>query len=489
MERNMRSNYSIQGSPRFGVLSDSQMADIHAASLEILSRTGSRVYSEEALKLLKQAGADVFDDNLVRIPPHLLEWAVRTAPSRVVLADRNGDRVLCLEDYHTYYGTGSDCPNILDHETGERRPFRKQDVEQGVRLCDGLPNIDFVMSLGLISDVPVKTSDRHQFEAMILNTIKPIIFTAHDLDGIRDIIEVAAIAVGGMDELSRNPCLILYAEPTTPLIHTRESLEKLLFMAENNLPSLYVPGMLRGGTAPVTLEACLALANAESLTGLLIAQLKREGAPLVLGGGALLMDMRTSVGSYGAPELQLAGAALADMAHYYRLPRFSSAGASDSKVVDQQAMIEGTISVYTQALCGSNLVHDVGFLESGLTSSFEMLVAMDEVIDMIKQIIKPVSINRDTLALDVIDRVGPGGNFIAEKHTMDHFRGVWFPGLLDRQNYEAWAGDGKQTMGDRIRRKVSDLLTDHKPEPLPADRVNRIKAVIEAAESRLGVSG
>lgn len=481
----MRSNYAVQASPRFGVLTEQQKEEIHSASLEILWRTGTRMYSSEALELLRHAGADVSDGNLVRIPPHLVEWALRTAPPRVILANRNGERAVVLEGHRTYYGTGSDCPNILDHETGERRLYKKADIELGIRLCDALPNLDFVMSMGLASDVPIATSDRHQFEAMVLNTVKPIVFTAHDLGGIRDIAAMAAAAVGGADELRRNPTLILYAEPTTPLVHTRDSVDKLLFMAENNLPVLYAPGMLRGGTAPVTLAACLALANAESLTGLLISQLKREGAPLVLGGGALVMDMRTMVSSYGAPELQLAGAALAEMAHFYGLPRFSSAGASDSKVVDQQAVIEGTISILMQALAGSNLVHDVGFLECGLTSSYEMLVTMDEVIAMAKQIIKGVDINDETLALDVIHKVGPGGTFVAESHTAKHFRGVWFPKLLNRQNFDTWAADGHLTLGDRARQKVRDLLATHRPEPVPAAALEQIQGIVRKADARL----
>ncbi len=482
----MRSNYYAQLSPHFSVLSAHQMAEIHSASLEILWRTGSRIYCQEALELLKRAGADVSDGTLVRIPPHLVEWALRAAPSRVVLANRNGERVIFLEDHKTYYGTGSDCPNILDHTTGERRLFLKKDIEQGARLCDALMNIDFVMSMGLASDVPVRTSDRHQFEAMLLNTVKPIVFTAHDLDGTRDIVDMAAAAVGSLEELRRNPTVVLYAEPTTPLVHTRESVEKLLFMAENNLPVLYAPGMLRGGTAPVTLAACLALANAESLTGLLMAQLKREGTPVVLGGGALVMDMRTMVSSYGAPELQLAGAALADMAHYYGLPRFSSAGASDSKAADQQAMIEGTMSVLIQALSGANLVHDVGFLESGLTGSFEMVVAFDEVIAMVKQIVKGVEISNEGLALEVIHKVGPGGSFIAEAHTARHFREIWFPRLLDRQNYDAWVMTGRQTMSDRLRQRVEEILATHSPPPLSPLAQARIRSIVQSADARLG---
>jgi trimethylamine--corrinoid protein Co-methyltransferase len=478
----MRSSFSAQINPQFRMLSEDQMAEIHSASLEILWRTGSRVYSEEALELLRRGGAEVSDGNLVRIPPHLVEWAIRCAPSRVVVANQAGERVMWLEGRRTYYGTGSDCPYIRDTETGERRKFRKADIAAGARLCDALPNIDFVMSMGLASDVPVESSDRHQFEAMLLNTVKPITFTAHDLPGLRDIVDMAAVAVGGKDVLCRNPCLILYAEPTTPLQHSRDAVAKLLTMAEHHLPVLYAPGMLAGATAPVTLAGSMALANAESLTGLVIAQLKREGAPLILGGGALVMDMRTMVGAYGAPELQLAGAALADMAHYYDLPRFSGAGASDAKVFDQQAMVEGTISTMMQALCGANLVHDVGFLESGLAGSFEMVVAFDEVIAMVKRILGGVEISRETLALDVIDQVGPGGSFIDTRHTAEHFRDTWFPSLLDRRRYGEWAADGEPTMGLRLQERVTEILGEHELEPLPADAVEQIRAIVAAAD-------
>jgi trimethylamine--corrinoid protein Co-methyltransferase len=483
----MRTSYAVQKSPHFSVLSEDQKEDLHLASLEILWRTGCRVLCDEAIELLKGAGADVSDGNLVRMPPHLVEWAIRCAPPRVIMASRDGERSMFLEDGKTHYGTGSDCPYIVDSDTGERRKFLIEDVAKASRLCDALPNIDFMMSMGLASDVPPETSDRYQFEAMVLNTTKPLVVTAHDLDGLRDIVDMAAMVAGDLDELRRNPFVMLYAEPITPLKHAKEAVEKLLFMAENGLPAIYAPGMLSGATAPVTIAGSLALANAESLFGLVMVQLRREGAPFVYGGGALPIDMRTSVAAYGAPELQLAGAALADMAHFYRLPRFSSAGASDSKVLDQQAMIEGTLSTVMQALCGANLVHDVGYLESGLTGSYDMAVAVDEVIGMVKRIMSGFEINDDTLALDVIDRVGPGGQFIDDEHTLKHFREGWFPRLLDRRNYDSWSDDGKKTMGERLNKRVKEILAEHVPDPVPAETAERVKGVISAAETRLGL--
>ncbi len=481
----MRSSYAAQMTPQFTLLSESQKEEIHLASLEILDRTGSRVFSDEALELLRKAGADITDGNLVRIPATLIEWAIRTAPPRIPMYTRDGAPAMVLEGHRTYYGTGSDCPNILDPQTGERRQFLKADVANAARLCDALPNIDFVMSMGLVSDCPVETSDRHQFEAMMLNTVKPIVYTAHDLAGLKDIVAMAAEAAGGMAELQRKPFLILYGEPITPLKHAKESMEKLLYLAEHRLPMIYAPGMLRGATAPVTTAGCLALANAESLTGILIAQLKRQGAPVVYGGGAIPMDMKTSVGAYGAPELQLTGMALAEMAHRYRLPRFSGAGASDSKVVDQQAMIEGTISVMSQALCGANLVHDVGFLESGLTGSYAMVLAMDEVISMVKCLMNGVRIDDEQLALDAIHRVGADSNFISDEHTLKHFRQVWYPRFLDRRDYASWSADGKN-MIDRLNARVLDLLATHQPAAVPAETAWRVRQIIEVAEARVG---
>jgi len=469
--------------PRYTLLSDETKQEVHRSAIEILEQTGSRVFCEEALVLLKDAGAEVTDGNLVRIPAHLIEWAVRSAPPRVGIYRRDGTRAMDLGWRRTYYGTGSDCPNILDHETGEHRKFLKADVADAARLCDALPNIDFIMSMGLVSDCPVDSSDRHQFEAMLLNTTKPIVYTAHDLAGLKDIVEMASEAVGGLEVLQRKPFMILYGEPITPLKHATESMEKLLYLAERRLPMIYAPGMLRGATAPITTAGCLALANAESLTGLLIAQLKQVGAPVIMGGGAIPLDMKTAVGAYGAPELQITGMALAEMAQYYKLPRFSSAGASDSKALDLQAAIEGTISVMSQALCGANLVHDVGFLESGLCGSYAMVLAMDEAISMVRTIMGGIQLDDEQFALDTIHHVGPDGNYIAEEHTLKHFREVWYPRFLDRRNYESWIEAGGKTMTDRLNERVSDILAKHAaPSPSP-EIVTRIHQIIERFEA------
>ena len=472
------------GHRHFRVLSDEQCQQIHLASLEILSRTGIRVMDEEAVALLREAGADVTDGNLVRYPPHLVEWALSVAPPRVVLCHRNGERVMWLEDRNVYFGTGSDCPNVLDSFTGQRRKFLKQDVAQGICLCDALANIDFVLSIGLISDVPVAVSDVHQFEAMLLNTVKPIVFTAHGLEGCRDIIEMAEVAAGGADELCRNPNVAVFVEANPPLQFNRETLQKILFMAEKMLPVVFGSGPMMGASGPQTHAGIIALSNAENLAGNVIVQLKRQGTPFIYAHGIHPLDMRTTVLPYGAPELSLNTGAAADLAHFYHLPVWGYAGCSDAKMLDQQAAMEATASVIMSILTGNNLVHDVGYLESGLTSSFEMILLSDTAIEMARHMLKPIEIDEETLALDLIHEVGPGGSFIEKKHTLKHFREVWYSDVVDRWNYEKWVEAGSLTMGERLNQKVKQILQEHTPEPLPDDKVQAIREIVERAEQR-----
>jgi trimethylamine--corrinoid protein Co-methyltransferase len=472
------------GHHHFRILSDEQCQQIHLASLEILSRTGVRVIDGDAVALLREAGADVTGGNLVRYPPHLVEWALSVAPPRVVLCHRGGERVMWLEDRNVYFGTGSDCPNVLDSFTGQRRKALKEDVAQGIRLCDALANIDFVLSIGLISDVPVAVSDVHQFEAMLLNTVKPIVFTAHGLEGCQDIIEMAEVAAGGADELRRNPNVAVFVEANPPLQFNRDTLQKILFMAEKMLPVVFSSGPMMGASGPQTHAGIITLSNAENLAGNVIVQLKRQGTPFIYAHGIHPLDMRTTVLPYGAPELSLNTGAAADLAHFYNLPVWGYAGCSDAKVLDEQAAMEATASVIMSILTGNNLVHDVGYLESGLTSSFEMILLSDTAIEMARHMLKPIQIDEESLALDLIHEVGPGGSFIEKKHTLKHFREVWYSDMVDRWNYEKWTEAGSLTMGDRLNQKVKQILQEHTPEPLPDDKVRAIKEIVGRAAQR-----
>ena len=466
--------------PHLKMFDAAQCEQIHLASLEVLRRTGVRVHQQEALTLLKEAGAHVGDDNLVKIPAWLVEWALKQAPARVGLCARGTDQVVVpLEGRQVNFGPGSDCPNYLDPRTGERRPFTRGDVIDCIRLVDALPELSFVMSMGIPSDLETTNSYRQQFALMLEHTAKPAVFVCDDRADCEAIAAMAASAAGGMDELQLNPTLLLYSEPTTPLQHSRTATEKLLYMAEQSLPIVHSPAPMMGGTAPVTLAGGLVLGNAEVLSSLVIHQLKRAGAPFVYGSGLHHMDMRTTISVYGAPEFQLARVGVAAMGQYYSLPNWGYAGHTDSNVMDEQAAADSVFSVMIALLVGANLVHDVGYIEAGLTTSPEMMVFADEIIAMMRHFAAGVRLDAEALAMEVIHRVGPAGNYLTDEHTVAHFRELWRPTLFDRQRADDWHASGSKRLGDRLRDKAMAIMENHQPEPLPDPIREEIRYILQ----------
>jgi trimethylamine--corrinoid protein Co-methyltransferase len=465
--------------PFFRKLSDSQIERVHFASLEILERTGIRLYEQEALDLLKKAGLTIEDGNRVRIPSYLVEWALDLAPSKVTLCDRNGNRVMPLEGHRVFYGTGSDCPNVIDLETGQRRPAVLADVSQGVRLCDALPNIDFIMSFCIASNMEQQIADRYQYREMLMNSTKPSIYVTTSFEGTVDVTEMAEVVAGGAEALRQNPITACYVNVTGPLRHNGESLQKLLYLSGKGLPFSYIPVVLRGLNGPVTPAGALALSNAGEMAGVVLAQLKREGAPIIISGGTNdTVDMRTMVGSYAAPENRVM---FMEMAHRYNLPMFGLGGGSDSKLPDEQAAAEAALTLLTETLSGAHIVHDVGYLESGMTASFEQVVICDEIISWIRRFVQGLEISDETLALDMIDEIGPDGQFLDTAHTTTHFREDWYPKLFNRQNHDSWQAAGGTTLRQRAIEKAKRLLAEHTPEPLPDDVVRQLDKVIEKA--------
>jgi trimethylamine--corrinoid protein Co-methyltransferase len=461
---------------RFRVLSDSQIEKIHFATLEVLERTGVRVLHKEALKLLKDAGCFVKKNDIVKIPSFLVEKAIRSAPPRVAISNREGKRVMLLEGHRYYFGTGPDAVNTLDSYTGKRRPSIKKDVENAARVCDALENLDFVMSLGLVSDCHEKVSDLHQFQAMLENTEKPIVFTSFNTESLKVIRDISWEIAGGKQSFEENPFVIHYSEVISPLTHSPKGVDKVLFCAENMIPVVYLSGLMSGATGPVTTTGSFVVANAEALSSLVIHQLKRKGAPMISANQSTIMDLKTSKFCHGAPELHLSHAAMADLYHHYRLPIWGTAGASDSHLHDQQSAIECTLSCLLAAQSGCNLIHDVGFLDNAISCSLEEVVMCDEIIAMVKRVMKGFEISDEDLALDVIDRVGPSGEYISDEHTLEHFRTEhWHPKRMNRHNYDTWREMGKKDMGTRLNEEVKKILETYQPRPLEPE----IKASVE----------
>jgi len=476
----LQSNYVEFNTPQFKKLTNDQLVRLHHASLEILDRTGVHLDDQEAINLLKKAGVKVKGEKEVHIPPSLVEWALSVAPKRVVLCDRKGRRVMPLERNNVFFGPGSDCLNILDHRTGERRPGTLQDIVDGIRVCDASPNIDFLMSMFVASDIKDQSvADRHQMRAMLMNSTKPILFVTTEFEGCVDVVKMAEAVVGGEEELFRNPICACYINVSSPLHHNSDSLQKLLFLAGKRIPTTYSPVVLQGMNGPVTVAGAIALANAGELVGLVLAQLKCEGAPIILSGGYHdLFDMRTMVGIYESPEGRNGRA---ELAHYYGLPVFGLAGASDSKIPDQQAAAEASLSLLIETMYGVNLIHDVGYLESGKCNSLEQLVICDEIINYIKRFMQGVEVSEETLALDLIHQVGHQGDFLSTKHTRQHYKEDWYPKLFDRSTYEMWKSSGSKSLRESANDTIEYILKNHQPEPLPADIQQAVDLILSEA--------
>lgn len=471
-------NSIIFESPQFTLLSETQLQHLHLAALEVLRRTGVRFYHQEALEILKKAGASISDGNLIKIPAHVVQNALRSVPNRIVMCDRDGAPAMFLEGYNCYFGTGSDTLNLLDPETGEHRVFTKADIINGYRLCDALPNIHFVMSIGIPSEVePLMVYDT-QMALMLEHTSKPIVFVTNDKASCQRAIDMAAVVAGGYDALVEQQHILLYSEPTSPLEQSETAVEKLMLMAEWGLPIVHSPAPMMGATGPITMAGGIVLALAEILSSLVLHQLKRPGAPFVFGSGIHHVDMLSGQIVYASPEFQLTRTAIAELGRWYGLPTWGYAGCSDAKVMDEQAAAEAMMSVMMSKLMGSNLIHDVGYMESGVTTSFEMIVLTDELIAMTDHLMKGIEINDDTVMIDELDKVGPGGQFMDSKETYKRFKEYWYPGLLDHKVYSRWMEDGSKTMGQRLNAKVKELIKEHKAPELSSEKKQKIDEIL-----------
>jgi len=458
------------------------IAAIHDATVQVLSETGVVYEDEEALELLSAAGAVANDAGLVKIPEALLGQAIESAPSTILMHSREGEEAMRLEHGYKYCGTGSDCLYVIDSQTGERRRTTKTDIGTFARLGDGLENIDFILSMGLASDVPRDTADLHHFEAMVCNTSKPIFFTATNHYNLIDIINMAKEVAGGLQELQDHPFLGLFAMPSPPLRHPKIALQNLVYCARHRIPVVYASGTSMGGLGPMSIAGGTVSSNCDILSGLVVHQLANPGAPFIYGIGVSVMDMFTTIDSYGAPEHHLADVVNTQVAQSYGLPTWGYAANTDSKVLDLQAALEYFSSTLMGLLSGCTLLHDVGYLESGMTASCESIVFGSEVVEYAWRLLQTVEISEETLAVETINRVGPGGTFLPERHTVRHLRDFWYSSLLDRRRYSQWFDDGRQTMFDRLKARVGDIFSAHESVPLDESVARSIRDLIAARD-------
>ncbi len=458
----------LQYQPRLTVLNEDQIRQIHQATLTVLARTGVKISHQKTLELLDRAGADV-DGDRVRLSPQLVTNTIDTAPATFTMGKRNGEPAFLLENHKTWYGAGLDSAGYLDPVTDERRPFTSNDCGVMATIANAMPNYTWAMTLGLASDIPAEIAERAVVKQALTHCEKPVFFCSKETGSIPAIYEMATLIAGSEERFRQAPGIAAISSPTSPLSYDDGTLEKIIFCAEKGIPQVLYPALQAGATSPATFAGTVVQASAESLCGIAIAQLVQKSAPVIYGAFTTIMDMGTAIFSYGALEMNLMTAAMAQMAQHYHLPFFGVGGCSDAKFPDDpQAVIEATFSCLSSAFIGDNLVHDLGLLDHSEIISPNYLVLIDEILSMVNRYMRGITVDSDTLALDLIDRVGPGGNFLSEDHTMQHFRDVWYSELIDRTHYEAWISRGSKHFVERLREKTRKMM-DTAPPPLPPD--------------------
>ncbi|MBT8333741.1 MAG: trimethylamine methyltransferase family protein, partial [Deltaproteobacteria bacterium] len=316
----MNSGFKSQCLPEYRLLRETQIKRIHCATLELMETSGIKVMDDDALEMLGESGCRIKSDNIVQFPNWLVEDCIRSAPSRITIYNRLGEEAMRLEGNRIHFGLGTDLVNTYDLDTGELRQSQLKDVGRAAKVADALQEIDFIGSYALPYDSPRNMGYVDSFKVQLENSVKPIFYTAAGPEDLAIINNMAAAAVGGTDILREKPISIHYSEPLTPLSHSSGAIKKLFYCADNLIPLNYTPGMMSGGTAPITLAGAITVGNAEALSGLVMHQLRCKGAPIISGFGMSTLDMKTAACIYACPEYRLALSACADLYHYYGIP-------------------------------------------------------------------------------------------------------------------------------------------------------------------------
>jgi trimethylamine--corrinoid protein Co-methyltransferase len=432
--------------------------------------------------MLKQAGC-VVNDELVKVPQHVVQACLATTPKGYTIYSRDGQRAMEVEGRKSYYGTSTASPNTKDALTGEIHPTLVADIEMGAKVADALENIDWVMPMGSVQDVPPTVADLYEFEAVVTHTTKPFVFIGYTPQGVELVYEMAAEVAGGLDKLQDRPFLMFYPEPISPLVQPEDVIDRLFIAADLNMPQMQGPSIQFGATAPVTLAGGLVQGTAESLMCVVLAQLRNPGCPCSMGCNFAAFDMSSGLMSIAGPEMSLALSAQAEVAASFGLPTWGLAGATGAKVLDAQAGSESAFAILAQGLGGLNLIHDVGYMDDGMVCSTAQLVLGNENIAMAKRFIRGIIINPETLAREAIEKVGPGGHFLQEMHTLQHFKDeLWVPELMTRDPREVWIDNGSKSLDAVIQDKLHEIIETHKVRELDAEKLEAVRKIKEKGE-------
>jgi trimethylamine--corrinoid protein Co-methyltransferase len=474
--------------PRISFLSRNDIETIHAASLELLEGTGVLVKNPNAVELLERAGCRV-EAQVVHIPPSLVEECLKKAPSSIGLHMRDGDSNLKVGGENVIYNPGSSVIYFLDRDTGEMRRAFSRDLVQLVKLVDALEYVHAQSTAIVPADVSDAISDLYRLYIILKNSSKPIVTGAFTKEGLIDMKRMLEAVIGGPEELANAPRAIFDVCPSSPLMWSDVTCQNLIDCAKYSIPAEIISAPQMGATSLVSIAGTLVQSNAEFLSGFVISQTVVSGSPIIYGGSPVAFDMRTCTAPNGAVETMIATCAAAEIGKYYGLPTNAYLGLSDSKVVDAQNSFESGLGIFLAALTRVNIVSGPGMLACENCQSLEKLVIDNEICGMAYRLVDGVSLKGSALATDIIAKVGPGGHFLAEKHTRENLmREQFIPSdVFCRLTPDSWRKSGSKNSVDRAKETVDKLLTDHVPKPLPLDAEERLDQVFKEILARHGL--
>lgn len=466
-----------------GVLSPEDVQQLHNATLTVIERTGVRFPSQRALKIWAANGARVnWETQVVKASGDLIERALQQAPPTYDLAARDPELDIALDGNHVYAGTDGCGVEVIDLKTGQRRRSTCQDVAEIARVADSLPQVAFHWVAVSAQDKPARTRGLHELKAIWENSTKHVqtesIYSQQEAYAA---IEMAAAIAGSRQALRRRPVLSIMQCTLSPLGQDGGSLDAALIGAEAGLPVGFMTMASCLTTAPATLAGNLVVGNAEVISATALIQLAYPGTPVFYAAAQTSADPRTGAYTGGGPEDFLFGAATNALADFYDIPLSMGSFATGAKEPDWQAGLENSLSTLMAALVMSDMLLGVGLLHGSRIWSYEQLLLDCEILDIIHRVMEGIEVNDETLALDVIDTVGPGGNYLAQSHTRDEIRRRWVPTLMDRRPYGAWEQD-RSGPREWARQKAMSILQSHRPEPLDAQLARELERIINFTE-------
>lgn len=455
---------------RLEILGDEQVQRLHAATLTVLERTGVRFPSERALELWHDHGATVDrESQIVRMSPDLIEGALAQAPPAYTLAAREPQQDLSLDGNHVFLGTDGCGVEVLDLYSGTRRRSRLQDVAEIARVADYLPEIGFHWVPVSAQDYPAETRGLHELLAVWQNSSKHVqTESVYSVEEARVAVEMAAAIAGGSDALRARPLLSIMQCTAPPLGQDGGSLDAALIAAEAGLPVGFMTMTACGATAPITLAGNLVVGNAEVISALALIQLAYPGTPVFYAAAQTSMDLYTGGYTGGGPEDFLFGAASNRLADFYNVPLSMGAFATGAKEPNWQAGIDNSLSTFMASVVMSDMLLGAGLLHGSRIWSYAQMLMDCEIFDLVVHMMRGIVVDEETLALDIVDAVGPGGNFLAQKHTRKHMRKRWNPRYMDRRPYTMWEAEGDGAV-EWATAEARRILESHEPEGLTSE--------------------